>query len=227
MLFTFPSRYWFTIGLPRVFSLGGRARQIHTGFHVPRATQVYATIIIIIHKGLSPAMARLSKLFCIMIITDHAYPTTPQRPKPPWFGLIPVRSPLLGESLLFSLPPGTKMFQFPGLASVSKRMTYLQYAGFSHSDTPWSMAVCASHGIFAAYRVLRRLREPRHPPYALVHFCLTIACVLHDEGNMLRIQGRCCSGLTAQDQKQMLDRLLLTLKSVVVAFNVSVCPLSH
>ena len=172
MLFTFPSRYWFTIGLPRVFSLGGRARQIHTGFHVPRATQVYATIINIIHKGLSPAMARLSKLFCIMIITDHAYPTTPQRPKPPWFGLIPVRSPLLGESLLFSLPPGTKMFQFPGLASVSKRMTYLQYAGFSHSDTPWSMAVCASHGIFAAYRVLRRLREPRHPPYALVHFCL-------------------------------------------------------
>ena len=33
------------------------------------------------------------------------------------FGLFPVRSPLLGESLLFSLPPGTKMFQFPGLAS--------------------------------------------------------------------------------------------------------------
>ena len=132
-----------------------------------------------------------------------------------------------GITNLFSLPPGTKMFQFPGLASVSKRMTYLQYAGFSHSDTPWSMAVCASHGIFAAYRVLRRLREPRHPPYALVHFCLTIACVLHDEGNVLRIQGRCCSGLTAQDQKQILDRLLLTLKSVVVAFNVSVCPLSH
>ena len=39
MLFTFPSRYWFTIGLRRVFSLGGWARRIHTGFHVPRATQ--------------------------------------------------------------------------------------------------------------------------------------------------------------------------------------------
>ena len=33
------------------------------------------------------------------------------------FGLFPVRSPLLGESLLFSFPRGTKMFQFPRLAS--------------------------------------------------------------------------------------------------------------
>ena len=33
------------------------------------------------------------------------------------FGLFPVRSPLLGESLLFSLPAGTKMFQFPAFAS--------------------------------------------------------------------------------------------------------------
>ena len=32
------------------------------------------------------------------------------------FGLFPFRSPLLGESRLFSLPPGTEMFQFPGLA---------------------------------------------------------------------------------------------------------------
>ena len=32
------------------------------------------------------------------------------------FGLLPVRSPLLGESLLFSLPAGTKMFQFPAFA---------------------------------------------------------------------------------------------------------------
>ena len=33
------------------------------------------------------------------------------------FGLFPGRSPLLGESLLFSLPAGTKMFQFPAFAS--------------------------------------------------------------------------------------------------------------
>jgi hypothetical protein len=45
-------------------------------------------------------------------------PTTPnwQRRKalpPARFGLIPFRSPLLRESLLFSSPRGTEMFQFP------------------------------------------------------------------------------------------------------------------
>ena len=39
VLFTFPSRYWFTIGLSGVFSLTGWSRQIHTEFHEFRATQ--------------------------------------------------------------------------------------------------------------------------------------------------------------------------------------------
>ncbi len=37
---TFPSRYWFAIGLPVVFSLAGWSPRIRTGFHVPRPTQV-------------------------------------------------------------------------------------------------------------------------------------------------------------------------------------------
>ena len=40
VLFTFPSRYWFTIGHGRVCSLGGWSPQIPTGFLVPRRTQV-------------------------------------------------------------------------------------------------------------------------------------------------------------------------------------------
>ena len=32
-----------------------------------------------------------------------------------WFRLIPFRSPLLWESLLFSIPAGTEMFHFPAL----------------------------------------------------------------------------------------------------------------
>ena len=43
-------------------------------------------------------------------------PTTPQLPKQPWFGLFPVRSPLLRKSLLFSFPAPTQMFQFSALA---------------------------------------------------------------------------------------------------------------
>ena len=50
-------------------------------------------------------------------------PTTPgvRTRHTPRFGLFPGRSPLLGESLLFSLPGGTKMFQFPPFASVPLR----------------------------------------------------------------------------------------------------------
>ena len=39
VLFTFPSRYLFAIGLTGVFSLAGWARRVRAGLHVPRATQ--------------------------------------------------------------------------------------------------------------------------------------------------------------------------------------------
>src|SRR5207244_7046093 len=39
VLFTFPSRYWFTIGRQGVLSLRGWAPQIHTEFHGLRATR--------------------------------------------------------------------------------------------------------------------------------------------------------------------------------------------
>jgi hypothetical protein len=38
VLFTFPLRYWFAIGLPVVFSLGGWCRRIQTGFLRSRPT---------------------------------------------------------------------------------------------------------------------------------------------------------------------------------------------
>ena len=46
-------------------------------------------------------------------------------PKPPTsvdlgFRLVPVRSPLLGESLLLSFPDGTEMFQFPSFAPLTR-----------------------------------------------------------------------------------------------------------
>ena len=42
VLFTFPSRYYFAIGHPGVFSLARWSLLIHTGFHVPHATRVRA-----------------------------------------------------------------------------------------------------------------------------------------------------------------------------------------
>ena len=39
VLFTFPSRYLFTIGHQGVFRLGGWSPHVQTGFHVSRLTQ--------------------------------------------------------------------------------------------------------------------------------------------------------------------------------------------
>ncbi len=167
MLFTFPSRYWFAIGLLRVFSLGGWSRRIHTGFLVSRATQGTATLRMASYTGRSPALARCSNLFYSPYFLRCRGPTTPSAPKRSGFGLFPVRSPLLGESFLFSLPTGTKMFQFPAFAHFLRSVTGLQPAGLSHSEILGSTVICTYPRLNAAYHVLHRLQEPRHPPYAL------------------------------------------------------------
>ena len=77
-----------------------------------------------------------------------------------------------GNRCFLSSPPGTKMFQFPGFAPSITTVPGLQPGGLPHSDTPGSVPVCGSPGIFAAYRVLLRLPKPRHPPYALASLSL-------------------------------------------------------
>ena len=49
-------------------------------------------------------------------------------------------------------------------------MIRLQRIGLPHSDIRGSTRVCQSPRLFAAYHVLRRFREPRHPPFALSYF---------------------------------------------------------
>ena len=64
MLFAFPSRYWFTIGRSRVFSLGGWSPHLQTGFRVSRPTsRTLSTRNAISCTGLSPTMATLSRVF--------------------------------------------------------------------------------------------------------------------------------------------------------------------
>ena len=111
VLFTFPSRYLCAIGLPVVFSLAGWAPQIHAGFLVSRATQVPpGSVPTVSRKGLSPASAALSRVVPLPSArTAVGGPTTPRAALmgPPRFGLLRVRSPLLAQSLLLSLPAGT------------------------------------------------------------------------------------------------------------------------
>ena len=61
-----------------------------------------------------------------------------------------------GITKLFSFPPGTKMFQFPGLAP-AMLVTGLQPDGLSHSEIHGSKVICTSPWLIAAYHVLRRL----------------------------------------------------------------------
>ena len=52
-------------------------------------------------------------------------------------------------------------------------MTASSAAGLLHSEILGSKRVCRSPGLIAAYRVLRRLAMPRHPPCALSRLCVS------------------------------------------------------
>ena len=115
VLFTFPLRYQFTIGLSVVFSLTGWCRQIQTEFHLLRPTQDTRLYINLPSTGLSPSSVALSIAFLLdLYIFRRSYNPILYLI---WFRLFRFRSPLLTESLLFSLPPVTQMFQFTGFPS--------------------------------------------------------------------------------------------------------------
>ena len=113
VLFTFPSRYLFTIGHRVVFSLRRWASQIPTGFHVPRSTRVrnhrslipFAYEAVILYGGPFHALQleiRFVTPWSIRTCT-RSRPTTPpvQRIRAistERFRLFPVRSPLLRKS---------------------------------------------------------------------------------------------------------------------------------
>ena len=74
-------------------------------------------------------------------------------------GLVPFRSPLLGESRLISFPPVTEMFQFTGFAlhAYLFSMQYSRSCGFPHSEIAGSKLVCQ---LADAYRRLLRPSSP-------------------------------------------------------------------
>ena len=49
-------------------------------------------------------------------------------------------------------------------------MICLQHTGLPHSEISGLKVICTSPKLIAAYHVLHRLWEPRHPPYALSNF---------------------------------------------------------
>ena len=146
-----------------------------------RVQSAFAYVVITLYDRLFQVVRLAAGLVTLWFYTDTR-PTTPSPPlkfqisnlKPQWkagFGLFRVRSPLLAESLLFSLPPGTEMVHFPGFA---RTHLYIQWAvlevhsrGFPHSEIPGSKGVSPSPRLIAGNHVLHRRLAPRHPPYAL------------------------------------------------------------
>ena len=119
MLFTFPSRYWFAIGLPGVFSLAGWSRRIRAEFLVLRVTQDTAKPRFASFTGLSPSMVELSRTFYSRAEYYIAVLQPPICVATHRVWALPRSLATTGGIIrLFSLPGGTKMFQFPPFASL-------------------------------------------------------------------------------------------------------------
>ena len=198
MLFTFPSRYWFTIGHQGVFRLRRWSSQIHTEFHGLRATWDPARESSRFRvRGYHPLCRRFPTSSATQTICNSlpdqqlrlSGPATPATQRllaltRDWFGLFPFRSPLLRESRLLSLPAGTEMFHFPALpppALCVQAGVTGNYAlsGFPIRKSPDQCLVADFPGLIAGSNVLLRLLVPRHPPCALINLATTIDARVH------------------------------------------------
>ena len=176
VLFTFPSRYLFTIGLLVVFSLTGWCRQIQPGFLLSRPTQDTRLRIHAALTGLSPPTVRLPSRFrshscgsCGSYYPAHAVTCAV------W--AVPLSlATTHGITLVFS----SSAYLDVSVQRVSLRLNGFPYrygrvAPFGH---PRISPPCGSPWLFAAWHVLLRLQEPRHPPCALVHLQFTYGPLL-------------------------------------------------
>jgi hypothetical protein len=119
------------------------------GTHRSQFAAIYRAVTV---YGRSFQIVRLANWF--VTPCDGPYnPTVQAR----WFGLFRVRSPLLAESLLFSVPVGTEMVHFPTLSSrrlwIQRRILRDEPKGVSSFGDP---RVKAHLQLTGAYRSLSR-----------------------------------------------------------------------
>ncbi len=110
------------------------------------------------------------------------------------FGLLPFRSPLLGESLLVSSPPPTKMFPLGGFPLGTPHKGFPERHGLfargrrSHSAIPGSKPACGYPRRIAACHGLRRR------PSRAIHRAAYVPSV--DYGHSLRSSSRAALTVT-------------------------------
>ena len=112
MLFNFPSRYLFAIGLPPVFSLRWDLPPIRAAFS-SYPTRLKQTCTRMPVSRMDGTFTLHGRHFHATFLNGHlqsAQNTTPVRDF--HIGLLPLRSPLLGESWLVSFPGLSYMLKF-------------------------------------------------------------------------------------------------------------------
>ena len=137
-----------------------------------RTTQGFTTSHQASDTGLSPYIIELSRTFSSLSKYDIVTLLPLSRITTSYVWAFPRSlATTRGIIKLFSFPTGTKMFQFPAFAPIKNIwVTILQTVRLSHSEILGSKIICIYPRLIAAYHVLHRLREPRHPPYALNYF---------------------------------------------------------
>ncbi len=142
---------------------------------VPNYLGSFSSVHNVSSTGLAPSMTGLSRPFdyiafyCCWSADQLKSPATPIMQRLPAithdrFGLFRFRSPLLTESLLFSLPVGTEMFHFPTFPLpalyIQAGITGSSPAGFPHSE------ILGSKSVYRLPEAYRRLLRPSSAPNA-------------------------------------------------------------
>ena len=153
MLFTFPSRYLFTIGRQLVFSLTRWSARIHTRLHLYRVTQELPRRARIFDYGPLTLYGAIFHSLRLIVAVPHRGPTTPIASY--GFGLFRFRSPLLTESHSLSIPPVTEMFHFTGYRS--RRAMYSHASNRVLPLLGYPIRKCTGQSVFAAIRALSQL----------------------------------------------------------------------
>ena len=148
VLFTFPSRYLFTIGCQGVFSLIRWSGQIHAEFHVHRITWDTSRRLRTSLTRLSRSMAQLSRRLSSSS-TYHIKVPQPREDKSSRFRLFRFRSPLLTESLRFLFLGLLRCFTSPRFASpdyefIRRSPPILNSRNFHASTTPCRRLIYSS-----------------------------------------------------------------------------------
>ena len=159
MLFTFPSRYLFTIGRQLVFSLTRWSAQFHAKFHVHRVTQEIPRRASVFGYGPFTLSGAIFHSLHLIVALPHRGPTTPRASS--GFGLFRFRSPLLTESILFLFLRLLRCFTSPGIA-VFVLCIHTKSAGCYPSQViPFgNLRVKACLPLSVAYRSLPRPSSP-------------------------------------------------------------------